>query len=263
MDQLQQWATAWLATLAAALPLGYAFGAGMVSAANPCGFAILPAYLGLYLAGHDAPTSASAGGLAGASTGRPIVRQVARAILVSLAVAAGFVVLFGGVGLVVAAGGRVLLGLAPWVAVVIGIALVALGIAMLRGARLSAAFAARLADRMGDAGTVSPRGFFVFGIAFGLASLSCTLPIFLTVVGLSLQAGGIASAALQFVSYALGMGAVVLALTLAVGVFKVGLADPLRRAGARLEGASAYLLVFAGAYVVYYWVVKGGLIGVV
>src|SRR6056297_3335946 len=37
--------------LAAWLPLGFAFGAGMVSAVNPCGFAMLPAYLGLYLRG--------------------------------------------------------------------------------------------------------------------------------------------------------------------------------------------------------------------
>src|SRR6266581_3372862 len=35
--------------LGAALPLGLAFGAGMVAAVNPCGFALLPAYIGLYL----------------------------------------------------------------------------------------------------------------------------------------------------------------------------------------------------------------------
>ncbi|MGA7671260.1 MAG: hypothetical protein WBW04_12620, partial [Nitrolancea sp.] len=39
----------WLRDLSIALPLGYAFGAGMVAAVNPCGFALLPAYLGLYL----------------------------------------------------------------------------------------------------------------------------------------------------------------------------------------------------------------------
>ena len=30
-------------------PLGFAFAAGMASVVNPCGFAMLPAYLGLYL----------------------------------------------------------------------------------------------------------------------------------------------------------------------------------------------------------------------
>src|SRR6185312_4342948 len=41
--------TSFLRDLSIALPLGYAFGAGMVAAVNPCGFALLPAYLMLYL----------------------------------------------------------------------------------------------------------------------------------------------------------------------------------------------------------------------
>src|SRR5216684_7709181 len=36
------------------LPFGYAFAAGMVAAVNPCGFALLPAYVGLYLGSGDA-----------------------------------------------------------------------------------------------------------------------------------------------------------------------------------------------------------------
>ena len=34
-------------------PLGFAFAAGMVSTVNPCGFAMLPAYLGLYIGSND------------------------------------------------------------------------------------------------------------------------------------------------------------------------------------------------------------------
>jgi hypothetical protein len=33
--------------------LGFTFGAGMVSTVNPCGFAMLPAYLGMYLGATD------------------------------------------------------------------------------------------------------------------------------------------------------------------------------------------------------------------
>lgn len=39
--------------LADYLPMGYAFGAGMVSTVNPCGFAMLPAYLSLYMGAKD------------------------------------------------------------------------------------------------------------------------------------------------------------------------------------------------------------------
>jgi hypothetical protein len=47
-----------LGGLANVLPLGYAFGAGMVAAVNPCGFALLPAYLALFLGGRDADGTA-------------------------------------------------------------------------------------------------------------------------------------------------------------------------------------------------------------
>ncbi len=41
-----------------ALPLGFAFTAGMATAANPCGFAMLPAYLSLYLGTSELDTEA-------------------------------------------------------------------------------------------------------------------------------------------------------------------------------------------------------------
>ena len=53
MTELQQSLSQWMASVAALIPLGYAFAAGMVSAVNPCGFAMLPAYLGLYIGNHD------------------------------------------------------------------------------------------------------------------------------------------------------------------------------------------------------------------
>ncbi|MCZ7569026.1 MAG: hypothetical protein M5U01_10635 [Ardenticatenaceae bacterium] len=49
MSQLQAFAVHWLSVLVLVLPVGYAFGAGMIAAVNPCGFAMLPAYLSLYL----------------------------------------------------------------------------------------------------------------------------------------------------------------------------------------------------------------------
>ena len=38
-----------ITNIAVLIPLRYAFGAGTVSAVNPCGFAMLPTYLGLLL----------------------------------------------------------------------------------------------------------------------------------------------------------------------------------------------------------------------
>ena len=108
METLQQFFTQWVSSLADLLPVGYAFGAGMVSAVNPCGFAMLPAYLGLYLGARDmmvAPSGTTVVATGFASAGA-IPAQVARATVVTWSVTAGFVLLFGGVGLAISAGGR-------------------------------------------------------------------------------------------------------------------------------------------------------------
>ena len=262
METLQQFFTQWVSSLADLLPVGYAFGAGMVSAVNPCGFAMLPAYLGLYLGARDmmvAPsgTTVVATGIASAGA---IPAQVARATVVTWSVTAGFVLLFGGVGLAISAGGRIIIDAVPWVALGIGVILVILGVGMLRGRRLSANFAARIADRLGDPTEVGMRGFFIFGVTYATASLSCTLPIFLTVVGGSLAVSGFASAALQFVSYALGMGLIILMLTMSLALFKGSLIGGVRRVLPYVERVSAVLMIVAGTYIVYYWLIKGRLI---
>ena len=47
MTEIQEFFTRLVYNISLIIPLGYAFGAGMVSTGNPCGFAMLPAYLGV------------------------------------------------------------------------------------------------------------------------------------------------------------------------------------------------------------------------
>ncbi len=231
------------------LPLGYAFGAGMAAAVNPCGFAMLPAYLGLYLGTSQAqPSSGYAN------------RRMGQAYLVSLLVTAGFVLLFGTVGLLISAGARVLIGLFPWIALVIGVLLVGTGAWVLAGGGLYTSLGDRLAAQMGDARQTNVRGYFLFGITYATASLSCTLPIFLAVVGSSMARGSFLGAVSQFVLYALGMGTVILLLTISITLFEGAMLGVLRRALPYMRSAGAVLLILAGAFIVYYWLTLGGLL---
>jgi cytochrome c biogenesis protein CcdA len=128
-----------------------------------------------------------------------------------------------------------------------------MGFWMLAGRTLYTGIFERFARRIGDPRAISVRGFFLFGLAYGLASLSCTLPVFLAVMGRSLTAGSFLSAAGQFVSYGLGMTSVILVLTLALTLFKEGVISRLRRVTPYVQPISAVLLVLAGAYIVFYW----------
>ena len=249
MSGLQELAVQWLTSLSALLPFGFAFGAGIVAAVNPCGFAMLPAYLSLYLGNQEAGFEKRS------SLGRAL-----RALLIGGAVSSGFVLLFGLAGVVVSAGGSAIFGTMPWVGMVIGVALILMGLWMFAGRMLYTGAFGRFAGRVGDPKAMSVRGFFLFGLAYGLASLSCTLPVFLAVMGSSLMARSLVSGAGRFLSYGLGMASVLLVLTLALAFFKGGVISRLRSVTPYVQPISAALLMVAGAYIIFYWwpVLMGG-----
>lgn len=233
-----------IASLTVAIPLGLSFGAGMVAAVNPCGFVLLPAYLALYLRSNEQ----HAGGA-----------LVARALVVALVMTLGFVVLFGAAGLLIALGLRFVMQVVPWVALALGAGLAALGAAMLLGKKPYSSLGARLASRVGGTQRQGPVAFFLFGITYGIASLSCTLPIFLLVVVTPLVSNGVLNGAANFVNYGLGMGLVVTLVTLGVALLKGTAVWSVRRAMPVVERVSAVLILVAGAYIVYYWLTIGGL----
>ncbi|MEE4239851.1 MAG: cytochrome c biogenesis protein CcdA [Desulfopila sp.] len=245
--EIQALVSQWLSQMAAYLPLGYAFGAGMVSAVNPCGFAMLPVYLSLYIGvdGEEYKNSS-------------IIVRFAKAVWVAVVVTSGFGLLFGLVGLMVSAGGAVLSAIMPWIAMFVGAVLLLLGGAILLGRHLSFNFMLRLANRIGDPRQLSLKGFFLFGVAFGATSLSCTLPIFIAVMGSSFASGNFVEGLWQFFSYILGMGAVLLTLTLGMAFVKEGVVvGALRKLLPYVEKVSAVLIIFAGAYILYYWLSSG------
>ncbi len=232
-------------------PLGFAFGAGVAAAFNPCGFAMLPAYMGLYLGiGSDEERSSFVG-------------QLVKALLVGISVTAGFVLLFALAGAVIGLGARSVVGdVLPWLGLGIGVVLTIAGAWLLSGGKLYTALAQQVADRFGNPGRANVKGYFLFGLSYGTASLSCTLPIFLSVVGTSFAASSdIATSFAQFVLYALGMGLVILTLTLSMALFRGAMLTGMRKAMPYVQPVGTWLMIVAGAYIVFYWLTLGGLMG--
>ncbi len=245
--EIQAGASQLLGQLATYLPFGYAFGAGMVSAVNPCGFAMLPVYLTLYLGAEQ-----------GDFREKSYFFRIIRACWVTFVVTAGFGLLFGLVGVVISAGGSFIMKIMPWLALVIGAALVFLGLLMLAGRSYSLPFMLRIAEKIGDPRKMTLSGFFLFGVAFGITSLSCTLPIFLLVVGSSVTAGDFSAGIYQFIVYVLGMGSVLLVLTLGIALVKEGVVvSTMRRVLPYVQKISALFLIVAGGYIVWYWLSSG------
>lgn len=216
-------------------PLAYAFGVGMVATFNPCGFAMLPAYLSYFL------------GLEGAT--HPDQRaSVLRALAVGLSVTFGFLVVFGIIGIVLKGSLDTIQARLPWVTLVLGIGLVFLGIWFLMGRTLTLPIPkpARGADGRELWST------FLFGVSYALVSLSCTISTFLIAVTATFEESNFVSGVAVFIAYGLGMGLVLMVLTMAIALAEQGLVRNLRRVLPYVHRVSGGLLVIAGAYVAYY-----------
>ena len=142
----------------------------------------------------------------------------------------------------------------------IGVLLALVGAYILSGGNLYNNLAMRLSSRMGNANNNSVRGYFTFGLGYGTASLSCTLPIFLAVIGGTFTADTFLDSLLQFVLYGFGMGTVILVLTLGMAVARGAMVGGLRKVLPYVGTISAVMLLVSGAFIVYYWLTIGELL---
>lgn len=215
--------------------LAFAFTAGTVATVNPCGFALLPAYLARRLGAED-------------DGGTRRDTAIARALAVGATTTLGFVLVFGACGAAVMLGAAWLVGVFPWAGFVIGVGLATVGLFVLAGWPLL------LPQRglLGGPPAKSLRGDLFFGAAYGAASLSCTLPIFLAVAGVSMTLGVLGSA-LNLGAYALGIATVLTAVSIAAALSRRTLIAAIGSLRPYLSRVAGGLLFFAGAYVTYFW----------
>ena len=234
-----------MSSLASLLPVGYAFASGMVATVNPCGALMLPSYIFFQLGASEEDPSSS-------------VERAFKALRISIATTAGFAVIFAAVGILVSAGGRWLTDFFPYAGLLIGAAMVGLGIWLLASRRSLGILAA---SRVSVTPERTLGNMFLFGIAYGISSLSCTLPIFLVVVGTALGSGSLVVSLAQFMGYALGMGTVLAAITIGTALFREAMERWLRRLMPYVHSVSALFLIGAGIYLIYYWLVSVDLLG--
>ncbi|MCP3818508.1 cytochrome c biogenesis CcdA family protein [Streptomyces sp. A3M-1-3] len=216
------------------LPLALALTAGMLAAVNPCGFALLPAYLSLLVLGDDSPSRTVA---------------VGRALTATAAMTVGFAALFGIFGLAIQpVAGQVQEHL-PWFTIAFGLLMAVAGAWLLAGRQLPALTPK---VRRAPAVTRSIPSMTLFGMAYATASLGCTIAPFLAIVVSAFRSGSTAEGIILFTAYAGGMGLIVGAASLTVAVTRTTAVTRLRRIGAIAPRLGGGLLLLVGAYVAYY-----------
>lgn len=219
--------------------LSLSFIRGLIASINPCGFVLLPTYL-MYFLGVSA--------VEGSASKAP----VRRALLVGLTVSAGFFVVFLAIGAATQYWTQSLLENAKYATGVIGLIFVALGIAMLMGFKLPI-------YNMGVSRARHDRtmwSMFVYGIAYGVASLGCTLPLFMATLFQTGRRSGYLAGIANVVAYALGMALVVIALTLTLATANLGFTRWLKSKLQYVEMISGAFVLLSGLYLLwyFYWV---------
>lgn len=213
-------------------PIGLAFVAGMLAAVNPCAFSLLPAYVGLFLRLDDPASS--------------MVRRLWRVVVTTASVSTGFVAVFTTLGLTLDRLSSSARERLPWLTIVIGLSLVALGLAAVAGRRVRVPVPTlRIAsDRPAIA-------MFLYGVGYGTASMSCTLGPFLAVTAAA-SSDSVMSGVVTYITYAAGMGLVVGAVAVAGAAARPSTVTTMKgvsRLAGRLGGL---LMVASGLYAVWY-----------
>ena len=217
-------------------PITLALAAGGLSTINPCGFAMLPAYLSFYVGADDdqLPSASS---------------RTAQGLLTGLMVTAGFLLVFGAVGLPITYGATRIVRFIPFAGIGLGVALLVVGIATLLGRKISMT----ITNPVRPGQTKQPKTMFVFGVGYGIASLGCTLPVFLAVVGASLATQGTGSALIVLAAYGLGMAIMLILFSTGAALVRDGLIRNVRKIMPYMHWITGAMLAFAGVYLTYYW----------
>ena len=226
------------------LALAFPYSLGLVAAFNPCGCALLPAYLSYFL-GLETAGSASDD-----VSSTMLMRVVLRGIVVGLTLTAGFVLVFGAFGLLfetVLSQGTILDHIG-YVTIIIGVAMVGLGVWMLTGREVNLRLP-KLSRGGESRGIVS---VFMFGISYAVVSLSCTIGLFIAAVAASFTDQGFADGVANFIAYGLGMGSVITFLTLALALARTNVVGAVRRALRWVKPVSGVILIASGVYVANY-----------
>ncbi len=205
--------------------LAIAFTAGALAFLSPCSLPMLPAYVSYTLERGD--------------------HKLSSGLALSTSMIAGFLAVFVGVGLVSSIAITGLLSMVWLAEPIIGAGLVAFG-AMTGWTKTL--------DQLPTFGLNADGNrlsFLFYGVAYGVASLGCSLPVFLLIVLQGATAGSLAEMLALFAAYGAGAALLIVPLTLSLTLAKGMIHERLLDVLPYMRRIHGVVLIAAGAYMVY------------
>lgn len=215
----------------------FAFSAGALATFNPCAWAMLPTFISYYLGARESDYEQ-----------RSFAARATEGLTLGLLVTGGFLLVFSIAAVVFSIALRYIVRYLPFGALITGIALVILGFWLLAGKPFP--FSVSL-PQINSSRARNPKSAFLFGVGYALASLSCTLPVFMSIVGATLTISGFLSGFIMFSGYASGMAVVLMSVALGTALLKGAIAQWYRKFLPYVYRVSAVMLIVAGVYLIW------------
>ncbi len=189
---------------------------------------MLPAYVSYYLGTQSSPS------------------RLGRATLGGLACTLGLLSVFSIIGLLAFTISSLVAAHLSSLELIAGILTFVMGLVLLAKLKLPtlSVFAAKAPTRKGLL------GLFFYGILYGLATVSCSAPIFLSVLVYAVS-GGALWAFTSFVTYSIGMGLPIVLITVATAKAKEARLANIAVLSPKLQQLAGIVLILVGAYIIY------------
>lgn len=213
----------------------YSFVLGVLAAVNPCGFVLLPTYLIFFLGTREEPNLATG-------------ERLRRALIVSSGISIGFLAIFFVIGVI----SRLF---TQWIELNAKYASLAIGVVLLSGgARMLTGWTPKFASpQMNGVQSKTFRATIIYGLAYAVASIGCTIGFLTTAVFGSIALNGFVSGVLSILLYGLGMAMLVTALTVSLAFAKTGLVTVIKNKLHIVQRLGAIFVTLTGIYLVFYW----------
>ncbi len=212
--------------------LSLVFAAGVFATFNPCGFAMLPAYMTMLISSQRESES--------------LPKLVGKALQFAALMALGIVTIFALFAIVIFPISTSIQAYLPIATITIGLLLIAVGVATLSGRSL---YLKKLWSP-NTAPSTRLKSLYLYGVTFALGSVSCTIGPLLAATSKALELTFLESLRIYLI-YATGISATIAILAL-IALFSQKTLSKIRNSMKIIERASSAFLVLVGLYLIIF-----------
>lgn len=211
----------------------FVFSAGILTFLNPCSYAILPIYFSKYIKKNNAQNS---------------LFIFTNSLKLTLFLSVGYISVFLIISIIILTVGMKILSYFPWLGSILGIFLIIFGLSIISN---KFTIFNKLGSTFYDQKS-SSKQHFVFGIFYSLASLSCSIPLFISIIFQALiSSTEVLSIITIFTFYLFGILLMIILLILLVNTLGHILYEYLTKLTPYYNKISGILILITGLYITY------------